>query len=114
MHSCTSRCITKTSPPFSASIREKDRNIPIEVVNSMLRSPSLRRSDFGIPCRSRTAIKASSSAARGFRVRTRSYDNSMSGQQSLEHSWVVLDQTDPHLEVQSAQTRWLEASLGNL
>ena len=73
--SCTSRCISYTDPPSSALISENACRTPNAVVTSMLRSASFRRRLFGIPCRSKTAISDSISAARGFCLLIRSYDS---------------------------------------
>ena len=71
---CTSRCISYLVPSTPALTSEKAFKVPNAVMVSTFRSAlSLRRLS-GIPCRSRTAISDSISAARGFCLLIKSKD----------------------------------------
>ena len=64
--SCTSRCSSYVRPPSPALINEKAFKVPNAVMTSTFGSVSNTRRLSGIPCRSKTAISDSISAARGF------------------------------------------------
>ena len=73
--SCTSRCISYPAPSAPALISENACKVPKTIGRSISRSVSFRRRLFGIPCRSRTAIRDNISAARGFCFLIRSKDS---------------------------------------
>ena len=62
--SCTSRCNSYPAPSPPALISENASKVPNAVVTSMFRSVCFLKRFFGIPCRSKTAISDSISAAR--------------------------------------------------